>query len=132
MGRDEDVCLPFWLVDGDDVAAVRLVSVPVVMPPDWLAALLLLATPPDEVPDRVAPDAAWQQCAEFLLLAGMEYLAARLPAVRQAANTDPDTFLRFAQCRRQVDALFTGPVDLVGPDDPEDPAGPARWPGRPW
>lgn len=118
----ESVCLPFLLLDSDQTNAVRLVSVPVVTPPEWLAAILYLSTSPGQIPDGDATE-VWQTCAAYLLLAGVEHLAAQVRKVRRATNADPDAFVWFEQCRRRIVNLFASPDDVAGPGTPA---------GQPW
>jgi hypothetical protein len=127
----EAVTLPFLLLDGDgaDEAARVLVSVPLLLPPEWLADLLYLASKPGGVADPHAPasddqpadqpggsgtgDQAarqtarlWRTCAEYLLLAGVEVLALRRALGAVETDRDADAFLRLLQHRDHVAAVL--------------------------
>lgn len=103
------VLLPFSLADSDESDARTLVTVPVAVPEDYLAAILFLRTTPGGLPagDHVA---RWAEFAEFLIAAGLHQVAARwLPEVRAIADRDPVALVWWEQCRQQVQDLFPHP-----------------------
>jgi GAF domain-containing protein len=94
--------LPFVLYDCDTPATRRAIAhVPVVLPDDWLAALLFAHTRPGQFSTT---DAAgrWQAVAHGLMQAAVTQLRRDLADVRARAARDIDAELRWEECREQV------------------------------
>lgn len=111
--------LPFVLYDSDNPATGAPIGyLPVVLPDEWLAALLFCRTRPGQFSTTDATG-RWQAVAEGLMHAALTQLRHLVADVHNQAATDPDAALWFEECREQVRRRLCPATE---PDTPTPPA----------
>lgn len=119
--------LPFVLYDSDRQHEARPVGyLPVVLPDEWLAALLFERTRPGQFTTRDSDGGRWQAVAEGLMHAAMTQVRALVADVRARADADIDAALWWQECREQVRRHLCPAADPDTPAPPPAPARPAR------